>query len=109
MVLATGKPRHSASVAKRKLLQKSYKDKFWLNRSAVPTERETYTESKQAVGWDEDTCRRLDKIAREDWSYIATSGGGVIIIGSWPYTHKVEPAPGEQDLITLTLSERSET
>ena len=33
---------------------------------------ETYKESQQAIGWDEDTCRRLGKIASEDHSYIAT-------------------------------------
>ena len=33
---------------------------------------ETNKESQQAIGRDEDTCRCLDKIAREDHSYIAT-------------------------------------
>ena len=30
---------------------------------------DTSRESQQAIGWDEDTCRRLDKIASEDHSY----------------------------------------
>ena len=33
---------------------------------------DTYRESQSAVGWTEDTCRRLDEIAKEDKSYIAT-------------------------------------
>ena len=33
---------------------------------------DTYRESQSAVVWTEDTCRRLDEIAKEDKSYIAT-------------------------------------
>ena len=33
---------------------------------------DTYRESQHAVGWTEDTCRRLDQIAKEETSYIAT-------------------------------------
>ena len=33
---------------------------------------DTYRESQHAVGWTEDTCRRLDQIAKEEKSYIAT-------------------------------------
>ena len=36
------------------------------------TKHDTYRESQQAMGWDEDTCRSLHKIASEDHSYIAT-------------------------------------
>ena len=36
---------------------------------------DTHKISQEATGWDEETCRRLDKIAREDHPYIATWDG----------------------------------
>ena len=35
-------------------------------------QQDTHPGSQQAIVWDEDICRRLDKIASEDNSYIAT-------------------------------------
>ena len=68
MVLATGKLKHNASIDKRAdCLKNGYRLILqWFQQ------QDTYRVSQQAVGWDEDTCRRLDKIASEAHSYVAT-------------------------------------
>ena len=43
-----------------------------MTQSSSVSNSETYRESRNNIGWDEETCRRLDRIAREDHSYIAT-------------------------------------
>ena len=69
MVLATGKHKRNASIAKRGIVQMKNNDNSILQRFQ---QHDTYRESQQPIGWDEDTCRRLDKIESEDHTYIAT-------------------------------------
>ena len=72
MVLAAGRLKHSASVAKRRVFFRRGRQNNFCSILQRFQQHDTCRESQQAIGWDEDICRRLDKIASEDHSYIAT-------------------------------------
>ena len=70
-MFVTGETKHNASIAKRRIVKKTLKN----NCDSIFQrfqQSDTYRESQQAIGWDEHTCRLLDKIASVDHSYIAT-------------------------------------
>ena len=67
--------RHGKTEAQREykqakdFLRKAIKNKYC---SILQRFQQSEMYSQQAIGWDEETCRRLDSIVREDDSYIAT-------------------------------------
>ena len=94
MVLAPGKLKHSASIAKRRIFAENYEaPQKALQRFQ---QQDTYTESQQANGWDEDACRRLDKIASEDNSFISSWYERQRYENSWKFAL---PAQGKNALM----------
>ena len=71
MVLVTVNPKHNESTISKGLLEQSEKEQLRFNSSAFPTVRDLEKVAFEE-SWDEELCTRLDRVAREDHSYIAT-------------------------------------
>ena len=52
------------------MLEKGEQEELRHNSLTLSTEH--YKESQLAIGWDEEFCRRLDKIVLEDHPYVST-------------------------------------
>ena len=81
MVLVTVHPKHSGSaIQARDCLRKATKKNFdsILQRFQ---QSETYRKPRRRKVWDEELCERLDRVAREDHSYIATRDEDTRIVG----------------------------
>ena len=69
MVLGTAKLRHVAHNARRRCLKKKFEgihDDF--------REGSACRDSQLKIGWTEETCIVMDKLAQEDHSYCPSSG-----------------------------------
>ena len=99
MVLATGKPRHSASIAERRIVQEQPR----LNSAAVPTVRKVQKNRSKPSDGTKKTADVVTKLRARTirTSLRGTSGGG--------YENNWKVSLNTQDRITLTTSERSAT
>ena len=71
MVLVTINPKHDESTIKQKIGWGKRKRRTSIRSFSVSQQSETYWHSQMRIGWNEELCKRLDRVAREDHSYIA--------------------------------------